>query len=91
MAASASLLDLTVLPYQPISQEDAKNLSEVNIKVLFGFAKKPKKSTAELLVVIESLRTTNIVISGEYLRSIREWYNFFPHACSFDTRYLMFY
>lgn len=90
MASDPTLLVLSILAYELISQEDAESLDAVRLRLLFGTAKKPKKSTFELSVTLDSLTTTSVVVSGKNLKSINDWYGFFVHACALKSKFLLF-
>lgn len=83
-------LDLSIIPHQEISQEEANMLNPIQIKFNHGYVKKTKKNTNQIEIKIEDVDTTSLTISGQNLHSIREWYSFIKNSCNLDKQYLLF-
>lgn len=85
-----SSLSLEVIPFQAISQEEAEELGQVQLTIIFGYGKKAKKGSFELSVVLEDIPQKQIIVSGENLTSIGIWYNYFLNATGIKSKYILF-
>ena len=85
-----SYLDLTVLPFQEITQEQAESIETINLKFYYAYAKKPKKNTNQVEIKMEDFEPTTITISGNNLTSLNAFYNFIKISCHLDKKFLLF-
>lgn len=85
-----SNLDLSIIPYQAITQDQANALQPVSLKFYHAYVKKPKKNVAQIEIKMENFEPTTITISGQNLTSLNTFYNFIKTACNLDKKFLLF-
>ena len=83
-------LDLTVLPYEEIPQDQINELDQVDIRFYFGYAKKPRKNDFKLQISLSDIESQTISISGQNLISIRTWISYISNSFQLDKPFLLF-
>lgn len=83
-------LSLEVRPYPEVTAEAVQEIHDLPIKLYSAVGKKPKKSTGEIPVVMETIEPTTVNISAQNLSTIQAWYNFFDSPRAKNCKYLLF-
>lgn len=73
-------LDLSIIPYQAITQDPASGLQPVSLKFYHANVKKTKKNVTQIEIKIENFEPTAITISSQYLTLLNTFYNFIKTA-----------
>lgn len=69
-------LDLTVIPFDPIDEEEIPEIPQVSILIYFGKGKKAQKAAFNIPVILESTQPFETSVCGENLITIEAFYTF---------------
>lgn len=69
-------LDLTVIPFDPIEEEEIPEIPQVPIQIYFAKGKKAQKAAFNIPVILESTQPIETSICGENLITIEAFYTY---------------
>lgn len=83
---------LSLIPkeFPDITEEEANELLPKEVKLFFGIGKKPKKSSFDMPVSIETFDPMIKTIETDTIQSISSWYSIFYNIKGGNYKYLIF-
>ena len=84
-------LDLTVVPFDEIEEEELPDIPQIPIKIYFAKGKKAQKAAFNIPVILESTEPIETSICGENLLSIESFYTYISKVRENNNKfYLVF-
>lgn len=83
-------LSLAIEEFGDVPKDQLLEKLPIDIHIYYGFGKKPKKSTFDIPVQIETFEPDTKQITPEVFESLEKWYNYFASFKGQNTKFLLF-